>query len=146
MAVETIDEYLDSLPEDRRDAIEAVAAAVRKGLPEGYAEELRWGMISWEVPLETYPETYNGQPLAYVSLASQKRHMALYLMGIYSDEGNREWFEKSLEERGIKPDIGKSCVRFKKLEDLPLDLVTAAVGRFTVDDYINAYEKSRGIA
>ncbi|HNH86207.1 MAG TPA: DUF1801 domain-containing protein, partial [Solirubrobacterales bacterium] len=104
MAVETIDEYLDSLPEDRREAIEAVRSAVAAGIPEGYAEELRWGMISWEIPLETYPETYNGQPLAYVSLASQKNHMALYLMGIYSDEGNRAWFENALKERGTKLD------------------------------------------
>lgn len=146
MAIETVDEYLDSLPNDRRDAIEAVAEAVRKGLPEGYAEELRWGMISWEIPLETYPDTYNGQPLAYVSLASQKNYMSLYLMGIYSDEGNRAWFEQALEERSIKLDIGKSCVRFKKLESLPLDLVTDAVARFTVDEYIDAYEKSRATA
>jgi uncharacterized protein YdhG (YjbR/CyaY superfamily) len=146
MAVETIDEYLDSLPEDRREAIEAVRSAVAAGIPEGYAEELRWGMISWEIPLETYPETYNGQPLAYVSLASQKNHMALYLMGIYSDEGNRAWFENALKERGIKLDIGKSCVRFKRLEDLPLDLVTEAAGRYSVNDYIKTYEKSRGLA
>ena len=146
MAVETIDEYLDSLPEDRREAIEAVRSAVAAGIPEGYAEELRWGMISWEIPLETYPETYNGQPLAYVSLASQKNHMALYLMGIYSDEGNRAWFENALKERGTKLAIGKSCVRFKRLGDMPLDLVTEAVGRFSVNDYIQTYEKSRGLA
>jgi hypothetical protein len=146
MAIETVDEYLDSLPDDRREAIEAVAEAVRKGLPDGYAEELRWGMISWEIPLATYPDTYNGQPLAYVSLASQKNHMSLYLMGIYSDEGNRAWFEQALEDRSIKLDIGKSCVRFKKLESLPLDLVTDAVSRFTVDEYIDAYEKSRASA
>ena len=146
MAVETVDEYLESLPDDRREAISAVRKAVNQGKPEGYAEELRWGMISWEIPLETYPETYNGEPLAYVSLASQKNYMSLYLMGTYSDEGNRAWFEGTLEDRGVKLDIGKSCVRFKRLEDLPLDLVTEAVGRFPVDEYIKTYEKSRDIA
>ena len=146
MDIESIDDYLDALPEDRREAIEAVRKAVQAGIPDGYAEELRWGMLSWEIPLETYPDTYNDQPLSYVSLASQKNYMSLYLMGIYSDEGNRAWFEKAAAERGAKLDVGKSCVRFKKLEDLPLDLVTEAVGRFTVDDYIKTYEKSRGIA
>ena len=146
MDIETIDDYLDALPEDRREAIEAVRKAIQAGIPDGYAEEIRWGMLSWEIPLETYPDTYNDQPLSYVSLASQKNYMSLYLMGIYSDEGNRAWFEKAAAERGAKLDVGKSCVRFKKLEDLPLDLVTEAVGRFTVDDYIKTYEKSRGIA
>ena len=146
MDIETIDDYLDALPEDRREAIEAVQKAIQAGIPDGYAEEIRWGMLSWEIPLETYPDTYNDQPLSYVSLASQKNYMSLYLMGIYSDEGNRAWFEKAAAERGAKLDVGKSCVRFKKLEDLPLDLVTEAVGRFTVDDYIKTYEKSRGIA
>lgn len=146
MDIETIDDYLDALPEDRREAIEAVQKAIQAGIPDGYAEEIRWGMLSWEIPLETYPDTYNDQPLSYVSLASQKNYMSLYLMGIYSDEGNRAWFEKAAAERGAKLDVGKSCVRFKKLEDLPLDLVTEAVGRFTVDDYIKTYEKRRGIA
>ena len=146
MDIETIDDYLDALPEDRREAIEAVQKAIQAGIPDGYAEENRWGMLSWEIPLETYPDTYNAQPLSYVSLASQKKYMSLYLMGIYSDEGNRAWFENAAAERGAKLDVGKSCVRFKKLEDLPLDLVTEAVGRFTVDDYIKTYEKRRGIA
>ena len=145
MAEETPESYLASLPEDRREAIEAVRGAVQAGMPEGYEENVRWKMLTWEIPLSTCPETYNDQPLAYVSLASQKNYMSLYLMGIYSDEGNRAWFETSLEERGIKLDVGKSCVRFKKLESLPLDLVEEAVGRFTVDDYIKTYEKSRGL-
>jgi hypothetical protein len=146
MAVETVDEYLGSLPDDRRPAVIAVRQAIEEGIPDGYEEAFRWGMVSWEIPLERYPDTYNGQPLSYVSLASQKRHMALYLMGIYSDDGNRAWFDREIADRGLKLDTGKSCVRFKRLEDLPLDLVTAAVGRFTVEQYIESYEKSRAPA
>jgi hypothetical protein len=145
MAVETVDDFLVSLPDDRREAIEAVRAAVQAGMPVGYEENFRWQALTWEIPLERYPDTYNGQPLAYVSLGSKKNHMALYLMGIYSDEGNRAWFERALDERGVKLDMGKSCVRFKRLEDLPLDLVGEAVARFSVDQYIAAYERSRGL-
>lgn len=140
---ETPQEYLASLPEDRREAIAAVREAVLAGLPPGYEEGIEFGMLSYHVPLSRYPETYNGAPLGYVALASQKRHMSLYLMGIYGDAGNRAWFEAEAGKRGAKLDVGKSCVRFKRVEDLPLDLVTAAVGRIGVDEYIAIYEQSR---
>ena len=140
---ETPDAYLAALPEDRRAAISAVRETILGSLPEGYAEAVRWGMLSYEVPLERYPETYNGEPLSYAALASQKRHMSLYLMGIYGDEGNRAWFEEAAAERGAKLDIGKSCVRFRKLDDLPLDMVGEAIARFPVEDFIQKYEESR---
>jgi len=145
MAIATVDDCLDALPDDRRAALTAVREAIEAGMPEGYEESLSWGMPTWEIPLETYPDTYNGKPLAYVSLASQKRHMSLYLMGIYSDEGNRAWFERAAAERGVELDAGKSCVRFKRLEDLPLDLVTEAVARFGVEEYVAVHERSRGL-
>ena len=100
-------------------------------------------MLSYVIPLEGYPDTYNGKPLSYVSLASQKNYMSLYLMGIYSDEGNRAWFDAALLERGIKLDIGKSCVRFRDVADLPLDLVGQAVRRIPAEDFIRMYEESR---
>lgn len=139
----TPEAYIASLPEGRREAIAAVREAVLAGLPSGFEEGIEFGMLSWHVPLARYPNTYNGHPLSYVSLASQKRYMSLYLMGIYGDEGNRAWFEAAVAERGAKLDIGKSCVRFRQLEDLPLDLVTDAVSRFDVEKYIEIYESGR---
>ncbi len=137
------EEYLASLPGDRREVIAAVRAAVLAGLPNGYEEGIEFGMLSWHVSLAHYPETYNGAPLSYVALASQKNYTSLYLMGIYGDKGNRAWFEAAAKERSAKLDIGKSCIRFRKLEDLPLDLITEAVARIGVDEYISIYEASR---
>jgi hypothetical protein len=140
---ETPDAYLAALPDDRRDAISAVRDQILGSLPDGYVEEVRWGMLSYEVPLERYPDTYNGQPLSYAALASQKRHMSLYLMGIYGDESNRAWFEQTAAERGAKLDLGKSCVRFRNLDDLPLDLVGEAIARLPVDQFIQIHEEER---
>ena len=140
----SVEEYLDSLPEDRRDAIRTVRDVVNTSLPEGYVEQMDWGMISWVVPLETKPDTYNGRPLCYVALASQKRHMAVYLMGLYTDGPELEWFERQYAERGIKLDMGKSCVRFRRLEDLPLDVLGEVVGKIGVEDFIDRYDTARG--
>ena len=96
---------------------------IQSRLPEGYAEQMDFGMICYVIPLETYPETYNGHPLMYAALASQKRHMAVYLMNIYGDEGTLRWFTEGYAASGKKLDMGKSCVRFKKLDDLPLELI-----------------------
>ena len=139
----TPEEYLASLPEDRREQIAAVREAVLAGLPAGYEEGIEFGMLSYHVPLSRYPDTYNGAPLSYAALASQKRHMSLYLMGIYGDDGNRAWFEAEATACGVERDIGKSCVRFRRIEELPLDLVSAAVARLPVDEYIAVYEASR---
>jgi hypothetical protein len=100
-------------------------------------------MISYDIPLERYPGTYNGKPLSYAALASQKRHMSLYLMGVYCDQGTRGWFEDQAAARGAKLDIGKACVRFGKLEDLPLDLVGESIAMIPADEYIRIYEESR---
>jgi uncharacterized protein DUF1801 len=139
----TVDEYIESLPEDRREAIAAVRAAVLEHLPAGYEEGMQYGMIGWYIPLESYPDTYNGEPLATAALASQKRHMSLYLNCVYSDAREREWFTQRWAETGKKLNMGKSCVRFKKLEDLPLDVVGEAVARVPPEDFIAAYERSR---
>jgi hypothetical protein len=140
---ETPQEYLESLPEGRREAIAEVRQTILDNLPEGYEEAMQYGMLSYVIPLERYPETYNGQPLGYVSLASQKNYMSLYLMGIYGEVDGRNWFEAEAEKRGAKLDIGKACVRFRRLEDLPLDLVGEAVARIGVEDFIEKYERSR---
>ena len=132
----TVEEYLASLPEDRRVALEAVRRKILENLPDGYDEVMNWGMIAYEVPLETCPDTYNGKPLMYAALGSQKNHMAVYLTGIYMDEGARDEFEARYRDTGKRMDIGKSCVRFRKLEDLPLPLIGEAIGQIPADEFV----------
>jgi hypothetical protein len=139
----TADEYIESLPGDRREAIAAVRAAILEHLPEGYEEGIQYGTIGWYIPLERYPETYNRQPLSVAGLASQKSYMSLYLNCVYSDSDEKEWFEQRLAETGKKLDMGKSCVRFRKLEDLSLDVVGEAIARVPPEDFIASYERSR---
>ena len=139
----TVDGYLAELPEERREALSAVRETILQNLPEGFEESMQYGMISYVIPLERYPDTYNGQPLTLASLGSQKRHMALYLMGVYGDEGTATWFRKRWEATGKKLDMGKSCVRFRKLDDLSLDVVGEAIGRIDAGEFIAAYERSR---
>jgi hypothetical protein len=140
----TVDEYLASLPEDRRPAIETVRNVVLENLPDGFEEQMQYGMISWVVPLDRYPDTYNGQALAVASLGNQKRYMSLYLVGVYGDEGSQDWLRKRWAETGLRLDMGKSCLRFRSLDDLALDVVGEAVARCPVDDFLAAYERSRG--
>ena len=132
----TVEEYLASLPEDRRVALEAVRRKILENLPDGYDEVMNWGMITYEVPLETCPDTYNGKPLMYAALGSQKNNMAVYLTGIYMDEGAREEFEARYRDTGKRMDMGKSCVRFRKLEDLPLSLIGEAIGQIPADEFV----------
>lgn len=132
----TVDAYLVQLPEDRRAAISAVREVILENLPHGYEESMNWGMIAYEVPLSTYPDTYNGQPLAYAALASQKNHMAVYLSGIYMDEKAREKFERDYRATGKRIDVGKSCVRFRKLEDLPLPVIGEAIAYLPADEFV----------
>ena len=138
--------YLAELPEDRREIVEAVRAVILEHLPTGFEEGMQYGMIGYYVPLERYPVTYNGQPLGVAALASQKRHLSLYLMGIYGDDGESSWFRERWAETGKKLDMGKSCVRFRRLDDLALDVVGEAIARTSVDDFIAVYERSRGLA
>jgi uncharacterized protein YdhG (YjbR/CyaY superfamily) len=132
----TVTEYLDSLPDDRREAIAAVRQTILDNLPEGYEEAMNWGMITYQVPLETYPDTYNGQPLMYAALASQKNHMAVYLTGVYADEAVLQAFVADYEATGAKLDMGKSCVRFKRLDGLPLDVLGRTIAAVGVADFI----------
>ena len=104
---------------------------------------MQYGMISYFVPLSRYPETYNGQALSYVALASQKNYVSLYLTSIYGNGPAEAWFREEYAKSGKKPNMGKSCVRFKKLEDLPLDLVGRAIALESVDDFLQRYEASR---
>ena len=125
---ETVAQYLGELSEDRRKAIRAVRAVIRKHLPKGYEEAMNWGMIAYQVPLRAYADTYNGRPLLYAALASQKNHLALYLSGIYASPTARTRFEKAYRATGKRFDVGKSCVRFRSLDDLPLPLIAQTIG------------------
>ena len=138
------DEYIASLPEDRREAIAAVRDTIRRNLPEGYVEGMAYGMIAWYVPLERFPDTYNGEPLGLASLASQKNHLALYLNTVYGDPDLEAWFRERWSTTGKKLDMGKSCVRFRRLEDLPLDVTGETIARSDLDTFLARYEAVRG--
>ena len=139
----TVEEYLSELPQDRREAVESVRQVILDNLPPGYEEVMNWGMITYQVPLETYPDTYNGRPLMYAALASQKQHISLYLTGIYVDSEAQQTFEAAYRATGKRYDVGKSCVRFKKLDDLPLPLIGESIASLDVDSFIERVEKAR---
>lgn len=144
----TVEQYLAELPADRRSDIEAVRQVVLENLPQGYEESMLYGMITYVIPLRLYPAGYLGNPkmpLGYVALASQKNYMSIYLTNIYADRdmSAEQWFKKAYEASGKKMDVGKSCVRFRKLDDLPLDVIGQAVARTSVESYIKMYEESR---
>ena len=143
-AASTADQYLSELSCDRRKAIGVVRDVVLKSLPEGFQEEMQFGMISYVVPLETFPQTYNGKPLMYAALASQKSYMSLYLMSIYGDEDTAKRFDAEYASSGKKKmDRGKSCVRFKEAGDLPLEVIGRAVAGTSMKDFIDIYQRSR---
>ena len=139
----SVEQYLNELPEDRKESLSIVREAIVKNLPTGYVEVMNWGMITYEVPLETFPDTYNGKPLMYVALASQKNHMSVYLMGCYMSPEIRKKFENAYKQSGKKFDAGKSCIRFKKEEDLPLELIGKTIGSMSVEQFIENYLFSR---
>lgn len=139
----SVEDYLQELPRERREVLQAVRKVVLDNLPAGYVETMNWGMITYEIPLERYPDTYNKRPLMYAALASQKNHMSLYLMCVYSHKESRIRFEEKFKASGKKLNMGKSCVRFKRLEDLPLDVVGEAIAGTCVDAYIRFYQESR---
>ena len=140
----TVKEYLSGLPAERRRDIARVRSQIRANLPAGYKEMMQFGMIAYCVPLSRYPETYNGAPLLYAALAAQKNHNAVYLMGIYADADLRTWFEAGYKASGKKLDVGKSCVRFRTLDDLPLKLIGEAIAKMPAEKFIALYEDARG--
>ena len=139
----TVRAYLDELPPERRAIVAAVRAVIRRNLPKGYREAMTYGVISYEIPLKRFPNTYNGQPLSYVCLAAQKNHFALYLMCVYGDAKKAAWLKAAFKKAGKKLDMGKACLRFRELDDLPLDVIGQVVRQTTPDQYIARYEASR---
>ncbi len=139
----TVEEYLNELPEARRAVVSRVRNVILEHLPEGYEEGMNWGMIAYEVPLERYPDTYNKQPLGYMALAAQKTHFAVYASGIYMNPQGESWLRSEFEKAGKKLDMGKSCIRFRKLENLPLEVIGKVAGAHSVEDFIGIYEKAK---
>ncbi|MBL9014168.1 MAG: DUF1801 domain-containing protein [Myxococcales bacterium] len=136
--------YLAGLPADKRAVIAAVRDVVNANLPDGYVEGIQYGMLGWYVPLERYPDTYNGQPIGIAALAAQKSYHALYLMSVYGDPATEAWFKRAFAKAGKKLDMGKSCVRFKQLDDLPLDVIGEAIARLPVEKLIAQHDRVHG--
>lgn len=143
----TVNDYLAGLPPERQAAIGKVREVILAHLPVGYEERMQYGMISYVVPHSLYPAGYHCDPkqaLTMASLASQKNHMALYLMCAYGHRETREWFETAYRASGKKLDMGKACVRFRKLEDLPLEVIGQAIARVPVQKYVQSVEAVLG--
>lgn len=136
----TPEAYLASLPAERRGVIAAVRKLIRTHLPKGYVESMNWGMLSYEIPLSRYPDTYNGQPVSYVGLAAQKNNYALYLMNVYGSAALHDRLVAAYAASGRRLDMGKSCLRFKTLDELPMDVIGEIIAATPVETLIEAHE------
>lgn len=142
----TVDNYIEQLPEDRKAAMESLRKIFSKNLPDGFQECMSYGMIGYVVPHSIYPAGYHCDaklPLPFINLASQKSHIAVYHMGIYADPALLAWFQESYSKnvKG-KLDMGKSCIRFKKPEQIPYELFAELARKMSVQDWIDLYEKN----
>ena len=144
--VKTVKEYIDSLPEDRKNAVLKLRQSVKKNLPKGFKEEMSYGMIGYVVPHSLYPEGYHCNPklpLPFINIASQKNFIALYHMGVYSDKKLLDWFTKEWKKQtDLKLDMGKSCIRFKKIDRIPYELMGILASKMTPGNWIKLYESS----
>jgi uncharacterized protein YdhG (YjbR/CyaY superfamily) len=145
-AAASVARYLADLPPDRRAAAAKVRDVILRNLPKGYEESVAYGMITYALPLDRYPDTYNGQPLCYAGLASQKNHLSVYLMGAYADPVVEKSIQEGFRQAGKKLDMGKSCIRFRAAEDLPLDVIGQAIAAIPPEAFIAQYEKARAQA
>jgi len=148
MTASTVAQYLAALPADRRAALSAVRKAINENLPDGYEEGMQFGMIGWYVPLSVYSAGYGENPkvpLSFVALASQKSGMVLHFLCFYGHPTLSTWFTSEYKKSGKKLDMGKGCVRFKKLEDLPLDVVGRTVARVSAEEHMANYQAARAL-
>ena len=138
--------YMDSLTEDRKIAITELQKVIKKNLPKGFEETMQYGMLTYVVPHKLYPAGYHCKPedaLPFLSIASQKNFIAVYHMGIYADKKLHDWFVAELTKRSTtKLDMGKSCIRFKKPDQIPFELIGELASKITVDEWIAIYEKN----
>ncbi|MBZ4188190.1 DUF1801 domain-containing protein [Niabella beijingensis] len=144
--IKTVAAYLEQVPEPYRLALQRLREVILAHLPKGYAEVISYGMIGYVVPHAIYPDGYHctpALPLPFMNIASQKSGLVLYHMGLYADAGLIHWFVTEYERvTGKKPDMGKSCIRFKKPDQLPFELIGVLAGKMPVDDWIRLYEKN----
>ena len=137
----TVSDYLAELPPERRAEVEKVRDVVNAALPAGYREGMAYGMIGWAIPLADYPDTYNKQPLGYAALAAQKNGYSLYLNCVYASDEKAQRFREAWAATGKKLDMGKSCIRFKRADDLALDVISDEIASTTPAEFIAMYEK-----
>ncbi|MGG5211048.1 DUF1801 domain-containing protein [Chryseobacterium sp. MIQD13] len=141
---DSVTDYISKIPEERQEVFKKLFDTVNNNLPKGFQENVSYGMVGWGVPLETYPAGYHcapGTPLPFMALASQKNFIAFYHMGIYADPKLLEWFVAEYPKYSKrKLDMGKSCVRFKKMDDIPFELIAEVSKKMTVENWINIYE------
>lgn len=141
----SVAQYLAGLEPERARALSQLRARVKSALPKGYVEAMQYGMINFIIPLERFPQTYNGQPLSVLALASQKQYMSIYLLGLYGSPKLRAWFERAYAASGKRLNMGKSCLRFKRLDDLAIDVVAEAAGKITVDELIAMHDAAHTV-
>ncbi|WP_224484007.1 DUF1801 domain-containing protein [Robertkochia aurantiaca] len=141
----TPDDYAASVQSDRREAFSRLRKTILSNLPAGFEETMSYGMIGYVVPHSRYPEGYHcdpEKPLPFINLGSQKNYLALYHNGLYADQTLLKWFSESYKnETGKKPDMGKSCVRFRKMDAIPFDLIAELSAKFTPEAWISLYEE-----
>lgn len=144
--IRTVEDYIEALPSERKEVITKLRKIIQENLPEGFEENFSYGMIGYVVPLSLYPRGYHakkGEQLPFLSLASQKNYIALYHMGLYAKDELEEWFRTEYaKSTSSKPDMGKSCIRFKNLRSIPYDLIAELCRKVTAKEYIAAYEKA----
>ncbi|QAA83018.1 DUF1801 domain-containing protein [Aequorivita sp. H23M31] len=140
----TPDDYIGALPEERQEVMQKLRKTIKKNLPKGFEETIQYGMISYVVPHSIYPDGYHCKPsdaLPFISISSLKNHIGFYHMGIYSDPELMQWFTEAYTKLAKgKLDMGKSCVRFKKMDDIPFELLGELSSKFSVDQWISKYE------
>lgn len=142
----TIEEYIEKLPTDRKDSFLKLLETIRQNIPSGFDEQINYGMIGFVVPHKKYPQGYHvnpKDPLPFINLAMQKNHISLYHMGMYARKDLSDWFLSEYPNHSkYKPDMGKSCVRFKNPKDIPMDLVGELLHKMTLDEWIELYEQN----
>lgn len=141
----TVAAYLASLTPEKRAVIQKARAFVRKHISRGYAEFMNWGVINWGIPLETFADTYNGQPLCYVGLGAQKNYNSFYLLGAYDGSNGHKVLADAFKKAGKRLDMGKCCLRFKELDDLELASVAQVIAMSTPDQYLDYYKRTKGL-
>jgi len=138
------EEYIAGFDPDRRAQLGTVRDVINQHLPAGFEEQMDFGMITSAIPLSVYPGTYNGHPLGIAALASKNSHMAVYLTGLSTSESDEQWFREQYAQHALKLDMGKSCVRFRSLDQLALDVLGDVISKTTPEVVIARYEATRG--